>query len=882
MKQEEREFYQNLLLGGLLHDIGKIFERTKGEKFSHEEQGWKFLSLISQEVAEYARYHHKKSILNSPKEDFTKKLLWIVHLADCLSASERSIVETNKELSPQNPLLSIFSFLNSNNNFSEEKLAYNSFCLKGGEILFPEARKEIVLSKYSEIKSFLEEFDPKVSFDLWLILLERFTSFVPAMTGEKEIVSLFDHSKLTSAFSVCLFQYYENEIFNKSLSFENFKEVTEKEILDEGNRKAFLLIGGDLSGIQKFVYGTTHHQKALLRTKGRSLYLEFLCLDVIREILEQLNLTWANVILNSGGHFYILAPNLKEVKENKVKAIKEKVNKFLYEKFGGVIYLALAYQEFSGKEIGKAQIEKFNKKIKEENKETEEKEIEEWNLKRRGETLKRIFKELHQKLDSDKSQKFKDVLLEDINEWKEKFEKENSYEDNLCQFCKFHPGKETDFNGEKLRECEKCKNFREMAKKFRAEREEELKRKEFWLEFIEKMRYQKIGVWKKKEISEDLPHFEFPFSRFYLRDFTENFEVKEDFKAITLINFYNFEDKEIKDKLKPLFNQLKDKNFNFLNSYFVSWYSTEFAENLDSLVKQAVGLKKIAILKADVDDLGELFRDGIDIEYKTLSSLATFSRFLDWFFKIYINWLGDIEKGLKQNINETQSFLKAEFENSLRWREKFKKPKRDIQILYSGGDDLVVIGSWNEILDFALDLEWLFKEYVGRNPDLHFSAGMVIVDKKLPIYRAIELTEKRLKEAKKEEESGEKKKDKFSLFEREPIFWKKVRECLQDFSDFWEFNKEIGKAKLKYLSKSFLYKLLELRDIYFEKEEKGVIDLKPIIYIHYLLARSKEKNLKDNEVIKKYIALQRSGKPTKEFQYLDVPLIWLSYLSREK
>jgi len=854
-------FYNNFLLGALLHDIGKLFERTKEGKFSHEEQGYNFLfnSKIPQEVAEYARYHHKDSILNSQEEDFTKKLLWIVHLADCLSASERSIVEGNTELSPKNPLLSIFYFLNfSGEKFQENELYYNDFPLRIGEILFPENignKRNISLSKYSEIKSLLEEFDPEISFDLWLILLERFTSFVPAMTGEKEIVSLFDHSKMTSAFSACLFQYYKNEIFSKSLTFETFKEITEKEILGEENKKVFLLIGGDLSGIQKFVYGTTHHHKALLRTKGRSLYLEFLCLDVIREILNQLNLTWANVILNSGGHFYILTPNLDEVKKKKIETIKKEVNKFLYEKFGGTIYLALACQEFSGKEISKPF--KANKE----------------DLKRRGEAIKEIFKELYRKLDDDKSQRFKDILLNNLNLWKEK----TSYEDNLCQFCKLRPGEKKDFKGEKLRECKECENFREMAKKFRAEREEELEKKEFWIEFIEKMRYQKIGVWKEKEFSEDSPCFEFRFSKFYLKDFKENFEIKNDFKAITLINFYNFEDKEIKYKLKSLFNQLKNKNFNFLNSYFVSWYSTEYAEELDVIDTGCIGLKKIAILKADVDNLGEIFKEGIDIEYKTFSSLATFSRFLDWFFKIYINWLGHIEKGLKQNINETQSSLKTEFKKSLGWREKLKKPKRDIQILYSGGDDLVVIGPWNEILDFALDLEWLFKEYVGKNPNLHFSAGMVIVDKKFPIYRAIELAEERLKEAKREKE-----KNKFSLFERKPVFWKEVRESFQDFSDFLEFNPENKKIKLKYLSKSFLYKLLELRDGYFEKEEKGVIDLKPIIYIHYLLARSKKKKLKDNEIIKKYIALQRSGKPTKEFQYLDLPLVWLSYLSREK
>jgi len=863
----KKKIYNNFLLGALLHDIGKLFERTKEEKFSHEEEGYNFLfnSKIPQEVAKYAKYHHKKSILNlnSQEEDFTKKLLWIVHLADCLSASERNVVESNKELNPQNPLLSIFYFLNfSKEKFQENELYYNDFPLRIGEILFPETKKDLLLSKYSQIKSLLEEFDPKISFDLWLILLERFTSFVPAMTGEKEIVSLFDHLKLTSAFSACLFQYYENEIFNESLTFENFKEITEKEILGKENKKVFLLIGGDLSGIQKFVYGTTHHQKALLRTKGRSLYLEFLCLDVIREILTRLNLTWANVILNSGGHFYILAPNLNEVKE-KVKTIKEKVNEFLYEKFGGTIYLALACQEFSGKEISKPF--KANKE----------------DLKRRGEAIKEIFKELHRKLDDDKSQRFKDVLLNNIDLWKEK----TSYEDNLCQFCKLHPGKEKDFDGEKLRECRECENFVKMAKKFRAERYEELERKKdkkekFWWEFIEKMRYQKIGVWKEKETSEDLPHFDLPFSRFYLRDFTENFEIKEDFKAITLINFYNFEDKEIKEKLKPLFDQLKNKNFNFLNSYFVSWYSTEYAEELDVIDTGCIGLKKIAILKADVDDLGEIFKEGIDIEYKTFSSLATFSRFLDWFFKIYINWLGDIEKGLKQNINETQYFLKAEFENSLRWRKKFKKPKRDIQILYSGGDDLVVIGPWNEIIDFALDLEWLFKKYVGENPNLHFSAGMVIVDKKFPIYKAIELAEERLKEAKNNEG-----KESAGVFESSPIKWKDLKNSLNDFTDLIEEiretkkeNKTEKKATIK-IPKTVLHKILEIKSRFDELK-----DLRCIIYLHYLLARNEK--IRNNKIFKEYFSLERDIqnkgrlKVCSKFQFINFPLIWLDYLSR--
>ena len=61
--------------------------------------------------------------------------------------------------------------------------------------------------------------------------MENYTTFVPAATNDvKNNISLFDHMKTTAAIAVCL----------------------STEGLDSEN--PFLVIEGDISGIQKFIY----------------------------------------------------------------------------------------------------------------------------------------------------------------------------------------------------------------------------------------------------------------------------------------------------------------------------------------------------------------------------------------------------------------------------------------------------------------------------------------------------------------------------------------------------------------------------------------------------------------------------------------------------
>ena len=105
--------------------------------------------------------------------------------------------------------------------------------------------------------------------------------------------------------------------------------------------------------------------------------------------------------------------------------------------------------------------------------------------------------------------------------------------------------------------------------------------------------------------------------------------------------------------------------------------------------------RKIGVLRADIDNLGEAFVSGFKNEenqdrYVTLSRTATFSRKLSMFFKYHINHL--LENG--------EFYLK----------EKEDK-KRNAVIVYSGGDDLFIVGSWDDIIGFAVDLYYALKKY---------------------------------------------------------------------------------------------------------------------------------------------------------------------------
>lgn len=133
--------------------------------------------------------------------------------------------------------------------------------------------------------------------------------------------------------------------------------------------------------------------------------------------------------------------------------------------------------------------------------------------------------------------------------------------------------------------------------------------------------------------------------------------------------------------------------------------------------EQARGDRRLAVLKADVDDMGVRVGQiaGEDLSYRRLCS---FSRDLHTFFGETI-------------------------------QELLERSWPLIYTLYAGGDDLLLVGPWNVVFDFAGSLARAFKAGPGQKySPLTISAGIVLTPYHVPIRQTVERAEELLESAK--------------------------------------------------------------------------------------------------------------------------------------
>ena len=135
------------------------------------------------------------------------------------------------------------------------------------------------------------------------------------------------------------------------------------------------------------------------------------------------------------------------------------------------------------------------------------------------------------------------------------------------------------------------------------------------------------------------------------------------------------------------------------------------------LSRRSRGDSRLAVMKADVDDMGQRVGEvaRTDPSYR---KLRDFSRDLHAFF-------GD------------------------RIREMLKEHWPLIYTLYAGGDDLLLVGPWNVMFDFASDLESAFRTGpAAAHGRLTLSAGIALTPYRVPIRHAVERAEELLDHAK--------------------------------------------------------------------------------------------------------------------------------------
>ena len=108
-----------------------------------------------------------------------------------------------------------------------------------------------------------------------------------------------------------------------------------------------LFVGGDLSGIQKFLYNISS-KKAAVSLKGRSYYLrqliENVCAD-IKQTAESNGAKTVDVIYSSGGKFYLLTDNTPQIVQA-VESCAKQVKQKLWEEHKGQLGLNISHVAF--------------------------------------------------------------------------------------------------------------------------------------------------------------------------------------------------------------------------------------------------------------------------------------------------------------------------------------------------------------------------------------------------------------------------------------------------------------------------------------------------------------------------------------------------------
>ncbi len=156
--------------------------------------------------------------------------------------------------------------------------------------------------------------------------------------------------------------------------------------------------------------------------------------------------------------------------------------------------------------------------------------------------------------------------------------------------------------------------------------------------------------------------------------------------------------------------------------------------DFEQLAGRAQGRPVLACAKVDIDDLGRFFRSlgaaSNGGARDTPSRYASASRMLSLFFEGFVDW-----------VAESPAF-----------RDR-------LYLVFSGGDDAMVIGPWDAVLRFLLQLRKEFRNWTAGNPALHFSAGVAFGGRSRPVLFAMRAAEGELERAKLAEG-----KDRVTLF----------------------------------------------------------------------------------------------------------------------
>ena len=341
--------FESIVLGALLHDIGKFMQRAQKDARSRTHSKWGeqwFEESLAEKLTVFNE-SEKQTIRSAiGNHHFAEKY---ISLADAISAGMDRIELDEEETGDPftDRLKSIFSEISITEQTKVDKYHKMLHLYKENlHEVFPFDEKHCSYSDYEELLDAFTKEITSIEFaslspinvvNVFYYLLWKYCWCVPSATYKSEPdISLFDHLSTTAAIAGCLYAYQK----------ENVAEILNI------NTRAFILIGGDISGIQSYIFDVlTQQGKVAKRLRARSLYIQMFSEMAAHKILNTFKLPMCNVINSAGGNFYVLAPNSKDMTE-KIEDLQLVFDEWTLNRLNAEVAISIESVELSGKDLG--------------------------------------------------------------------------------------------------------------------------------------------------------------------------------------------------------------------------------------------------------------------------------------------------------------------------------------------------------------------------------------------------------------------------------------------------------------------------------------------------------------------------------------------------
>jgi len=658
-------------LAGLLHDIGKFAQRAGWQRGAHAEVGGAFVERYVPPQWHKGLYpvvaHHDRTLEGKePKA---------VALADRLSASERA----DAAVEQPRQTLSILSCVVADGRTLDPE-AYGYWPLRAlaleEEILFPGPPLDdaAVRAAYGDLwEGFLAEAealrdvqegegDLETYLESLLLAMQRYTWCVPsAYYRPLPDVSLYDHGRMTAALAACLVDRSEKEL-DALLAGRS------------GEERVALLVGGDISGVQDFIYAITD-RGAASALRGRSFYLQLLTEAVVRYTLRELGLPATNLIYQGGGGFTLLA---RPDDVDRLIEIQRRVSRALLAHHRGDLYLALAWEPLAVADLS-------------------------------GERVARRWEAMSRAQHAAKQRRFSELGAKDLRALFTP-QGHGGNEERECQVC----GREDPacIGDTEVRKCTQCRSYEDLGQDLR-------KARYLWLQAVDPATLPDDpfdvtpGAWQdalsalglRAGVAEDLG--DIPDARGNRRlvlalDDDALSELRPGPRTVVgrrlLVNVTPIVER---DDIVCLGDKIEERLI------------LDAIKPFSALAASSTGIDRLGVLRMDVDDLGKLFEKGLG-DSATLSRVAALSFAISLYFD---GWVEHIVADLNA---ESRSQGRGD----------------TLYSIYSGGDDLFAVGAWDQVVELACRVRADLTRFAAGHPGIHASAGIVLVGGKYPLAQA--------------------------------------------------------------------------------------------------------------------------------------------------